>query len=464
MGVSRPRRTAGEGSDAGPRARGRRVGRAAAIAAGIGLLAASPALLALTGTAAGATSGSSASGSSTWKAPLGYPSDQTVTLAPGTHGALQDAFVDRTGTVVWRYEQPGGAWTAWARLGNTTKILTSGAPLTWGPGESGSFTQELFAEATGQVWTATQTGSTWTDWTSLGTDGGGFSTVGVTYVPGIGGDRQEIFAQTGTGYVDELAQSSTGTWSDWTTIGGTTTTFTAGDNGHVTYAPGSNGSSAELFVYTFATYSTYVTWASTSGTWNTWVPFGSTFVPVAPITYAPGSNGSLQEVFTTGRKTSTSQAVIALVAWENPGGTWTPWVSMGDAPTTLTYGGFTLSSVTYAPGSNGSLQEVLAVTVTTGMLWVDWENPGGAWSGWTSMGRPRAKFNHNTSSGYLWFQATYAPGSNGSLEELFATSTAETTTTTGSKIYVDWENPGGTWSGWTFFGAPSATTPAPPAP
>jgi hypothetical protein len=45
-----------------------------------------------------------------------------------------------------------------------------------------------------------------------------------------------------------------------------------------------------------------------------------------------------------------------------------------------------IGPVTYAPGSNGSVQELFATGL--GGVFINYENAGGAWSGWHSMGAP----------------------------------------------------------------------------
>jgi hypothetical protein len=88
--------------------------------------------------------------------------------------------------------------------------------------------------------------------------------------------------------------------------------------------------------------------------------------------------------------------------------------------------------VTYAPGSHGSVQELFARD-SSGETWEDWESSGGSWSGWHGLG------------GTVASDLTYAPGTNGSVQEIFARNSAGT-------VYEDWENSDGTWSGWHSLG------------
>ncbi len=149
------------------------------------------------------------------------------------------------------------------------------------------------------------------------------------------------------------------------------------------------------------------------------------------VTYAPGTNGSLQELFTV----ATNNQVY--VDYENPGGAWSGWHPF---PGPATYG-----PVTDAPGTNGSLQELFTVA-TNNQVYVDYENPGGAWSGWHPFPGPAT-----------YGPVTDAPGTNGSLQELF-------TVATNNQVYVDYENPGGAWSGWHPFPGPATYGPITDAP
>ena len=415
------------------------------MAAGAGLVVGTPALAAIT---------SSSAGASTFRAAVGYPAGQTITIAPGTGAYLQYAFVDRSGVVYWRKEYASGAWTGWSLLATTqpaetVTTLTSVSPLTWAPGSDGS-TMELFAEDAGLVYvtwlttTATHPWSAWTPMVAPGTTLDSFYWGDIVYAPGTNGHLQQIFAYTTpTGYVFEKAESAGGSWGKWSELPTRTYGFYY-DGLDLTYAPGSNGSTQELIAYTETTGGIYVTWTS-HGTWAPWATFrpsaatvnGPTTLtyPFYPgTTYAPGSNGSLQELFAVGNTSD------VFVDWENPGGSWSGWTIMGHATT-----GFLHSRITYAPGSDGSVQEIFATTFTsTGGAWVNWENPGGAWAGWHSMGLTAITFDEPTSaSGFTYTNVSYAPGTNGALQEIAATSATPTNPT-----YLQWENPGGTWSGW----------------
>jgi hypothetical protein len=64
------------------------------------------------------------------------------------------------------------------------------------------------------------------------------------------------------------------------------------------------------------------------------------------------------------------------------------------------------------------------------VVMADYEVAGGAWSGWRAFG----------GSGLVG-PVSYAPGTNGSLQELFAVGP-------GGVVLVDYEKAGGSWSGW----------------
>ncbi len=64
--------------------------------------------------------------------------------------------------------------------------------------------------------------------------------------------------------------------------------------------------------------------------------------------------------------------------------------------------------MTEAPGSNGSMQE-LFVPGPSGEVWTSYEVAGGVWTAWHPLSGP----------GLTGGPVTEAPGSNGSLQELF---------------------------------------------
>ena len=468
-----PEKTAGKAGRGS--AGGRR--RALLLAAGVGLVLGGPALLGLGGATSAGASTSTNPGGSTFRAAVGYPAGQTVTVAPGTNGAIQDAFVVRAGKAYSATESTSGSWSAWMPLLPSSTLTLTDTALTWAPGSNGSL-QELFGLYTGTVWVTWQSPSgSWATWTPLGTSSrpaDGFQHEPVTYAPGTGGAVQEIFAMgfttaggttpttTTGGHVYVSVEGSNGAWSAWTAIGGSHRFYYTWPD-RLTYAPGSNGSTAELFAYGDCTTDEcsttapghqreYVTWES-DGAWHTWELFGGSkelsYEGGSGVTYGPGSNGSLQEIFGI---TDTTFDVV--VSWEAPGGTWSPWETYGATPTDEH---FFFSRVTVAPGSDGSLQEIFGITYDVSHVWVDWEAPTGAWSGWESMGTTSVAFDHTTGTGNgsassHAFVASYAPGSNGSLQELFASGG-----TLGYPVYVQWENPGGTWSGWKSMGTPGAS-------
>ena len=229
----------------------------------------------------------------------------------------------------------------------------------------------------------------------------------VTYAPGSNGSTQEIFTVAG-GKVYESVETAGGNWSPWTSLGG------EGFSGPVTYAPGSNGSTQELFAV--AGGDVYVSWESRGGAWSPWVSLGGEGFS-GSVTYAPGSNGSTQELFAVA-------GGGVYVSWESAGGAWSGWESLG--------GSGLSGPLTYAQGSNGSVQELFGVS--GGHAAVSWESPGGAWSPWESLGGAGL-------SGPL----TYAPGSNGSVQELFGVA--------GGDVYASWELADGAWSAWASRGS-----------
>jgi hypothetical protein len=87
--------------------------------------------------------------------------------------------------------------------------------------------------------------------------------------------------------------------------------------------------------------------APATGLWTGWHPVSPAGLTSGPITFAPGSNGSLQELFAPGPHGT------VWMNYELTGGTWIGWHPVSPA-------GLTSGPITFAPGSNGSLQELFA--------------------------------------------------------------------------------------------------------
>jgi hypothetical protein len=243
----------------------------------------------------------------------------------------------------------------------------------------------------------------------------------VTAAPGSNGSTEELFALTAKGTVYEKWLQK-GLWRGWADFGG------EGFVGSVTYADGPTGTTQELF----AMSSNGTVWENAerpSGSWSGWADLGGQGFKDT-VTWAPGSNGSTQELFAVA-----SSGTV----WENYelGGKWSGWYVRGPQ----TFDG----SVTFAPGSNGSTQELFALA-SNGTVDEQWELPHGSWSGWYVRGP-------QTFDGTV----TYASGSNGSTQELFAVATNGT-------VYEQWEMPHGAWSGWNLRGPQKLTGTLTPAP
>ena len=99
--------------------------------------------------------------------------------------------------------------------------------------------------------------------------------------------------------------------------------------------------------------------ASSGGGW-VWQPASGPGLTTGPVTYAPGSNGSLQELFA--RRPPRGGLEQLRTAPAAPGSGWHP----------MSGPGLTTGPVTYAPGSNGSLQELFAPG-PHGAVWTNYE-------------------------------------------------------------------------------------------
>ena len=163
------------------------------------------------------------------------------------------------------------------------------------------------------------------------------------------------------------------------------------------------------------------------GTWTAWLPVSGAGLAAGPVTFAPGSNGSLQELFVTNPRGQIWST------YEKPSGAWSAWHPVSGA-------GLAAGPVTFAPGSNGSLQELFA-TAPHGQVFTTYELPSGAWSAWHPASGP----------GLATGPVTFAPGSNGSLQELFATAPH-------GQVFTTYELPSGAWSPWHPASGPGLAT------
>ena len=152
-----------------------------------------------------------------------------------------------------------------------------------------------------------------------------------------------------------------------------------------------------------------------SGFWTAFHPLSGAGVTRGVVTFAPGSNGSLQELFVS------DPGGRVLMAFEMAGGAWSSFRPLSGP-------GVAGGPVTFAPGSNGSLQE-LFVAGPGGEVWTEYEVAGGAWRGWHPLSGP----------GVTGGPVTVAPGSNGSLQELFVSDP-------GGRVLMAVEMAGGAWS------------------
>ncbi len=91
------------------------------------------------------------------------------------------------------------------------------------------------------------------------------------------------------------------------------------------------------------------------------------------------------------------------------------------------------SAVTWAPGTHGFLQELFAVSAS-GQAQTNWQQANGTWAGWHSLG------GANLLGGVTW-----APGTHGFLQELFAVSAS-------GQAQTNWQQANGTWAGWHSLG------------
>ncbi|GLW11550.1 hypothetical protein Misp01_66780 [Microtetraspora sp. NBRC 13810] len=123
----------------------------------------------------------------------------------------------------------------------------------------------------------------------------------------------------------------------------------------------------------------------------------------------------------------TSDVGVIWHIWQNPGGGWSEWDNLR-MPSGA--GAFGPKRPAVARNKDGRL-EVFAVA-DNGHLYHIWQNPGGGWSNWESLG-----------SGFGWANVAVAGNKDGRLE-VFAVRDGQ--------LVHRWQNPGGGWSGWANLG------------
>jgi hypothetical protein len=174
-------------------------------------------------------------------------------------------------------------------------------------------------------------------------------------------------------------------------------------------------------------------WGTGTGVLSVLAEWGITSCPPASeftgdVTYAPGVNGSLQEVF------AHSSDGTVYESWEDSAGQWSRWASLG---------GDIISNLTYAPGPGapGSVQELFGIGADH-QAFEDWQDSTGHWNGWVPRG--------GTSAGELTGDLSYGPGTNSSVQELFGRNTNGT-------VYEMWEDASLKWSLWNSRGGTMAS-------
>jgi hypothetical protein len=361
-----------------------------------------------------------------------------VTYAPGSSGSLQEVFVHNTaGTVYESWEVSDGSWTKPTSLGGD---ITS--TITYAPG-IGTSLQELFGVGPkGQLYEDYETaGGHWSGWNVRGVTNGVTLMDDLSYGPGpttSASTTQELFGLATTGAVYEIWQtcttptSGTGqcTWSLWNTRGGDM-------HSDVTVAPGNPNLDTVQEIWARNTNGNlFEESENNSYVWGNWVQeadqAGQNEGMTSNLTYAPGTGGttgSLQEIW--GIKGSSGNV---FETWENQDN---QWVNLNDRAGVMT------GNLTYAPGPATGDQEIWARN-TNGTAFEDWWTQNTttgqwSWSGWNSRG--------GDSAGDL----TYAPGSHGSQQEIFAVQPS-------GAICQTYENTNNTWTTWHTIGTTGTCT------
>jgi hypothetical protein len=261
-------------------------------------------------------------------------------------------------------------WNGWASLGGQL------ASSTLAVGQNPDGRLELFAAVSGaqgptlsHVWQTSPNGG-WSAWASLGAPPAQF--LGVTAVGRNADGRLEVFARVGlmsTGELWHIWQAAGGGWSAWSNLGGGV--------GAQLLAIGSNQDGRQEVLAVTPVGTLEHIWQTTpNGGWSGWNDLGTPGGVALTASLAIGLNldGRL-EVFAVA-----TDGVLWHLWQTTPNGGWSGWNALG-TPTGVTLGGLAVGI-----NPDGRL-EVFAIGQDA--LWHRWQlTPGGAWSGWSTLGAP----------------------------------------------------------------------------
>lgn len=252
----------------------------------------------------------------------------------------------------------GGAWGSWGSLGGsitgdpTLGMNSIGVLQAFVTGTDG------LVDSLGQ---STPNGS----WGTWGNFGGG-----PTLVPVVAANldgRLEVFARFADGHVWHMWQTSpSGPWSSWQQLGDVQTI------GHPIVGTNSDG---RLEVFTIGLNGTLQEcWQQTpNGNWSTWAAIQPSLSFTANPSVGRDRNGNLNVFGITSNGT-------AYVSKQVPGG-WSAWSSLG---------GTVSAELAVATNQDGRLQ--LIGRGANGVMWQQWQDYNGNWSGWQVLGDGVARF------------------------------------------------------------------------
>jgi hypothetical protein len=270
-------------------------------------------------------------------------------VTPTSSPAIVDSlslFVRGSDNAIWYKTWNGATWSNATSLGGNC----TSAPAATSP--SSGVINVFVQGTTGTVYekTTTNSGTTWSGWTSLGgVLAAGSSPAATSPSSGV----INVFVQGTTAAVYEKTSSDSGaTWSGWTSLGGAL----AANSGP---AATSSGSVTYVFVHGTDNAVWYKTWNGAA--WSSWHSLGGALAANSGPAATSPSSGVI-DVFVQGTTGTVYEKTTT-----NSGTTWSGWTSLGGA----------LAANSGPAATSESGQVYIAALGTGNVLW--WKTTTSSW-------------------------------------------------------------------------------------